>query len=129
MSPTRRAFLFAAPALAVGAAVARADDPKPADKDAPAPKGKGQLPPGWKKLGLTDEQLRKVYAVETKYRGQIDELTAKIAELKKQQRAELLALLTPAQRERLKEVAEARAGVDEPKKEPAPSKDPSGKKP
>jgi hypothetical protein len=51
---------------------------KTADTKADTPKAtKHTLPQGWSQLGLTDEQKKKVYAVE-------DEYNPKIAALKKQ---------------------------------------------
>ena len=87
--------------------------------DAPTPKG--HLLPGWKQLGLTDEQRTKLYAVEAKYGEQIADLERQVKELKTKQRAEELAVLTDAQKARLKELAEEK--VSEP-----PAKD-ADKKP
>ena len=43
-------------------------------KDEPPVKVKGQLPPNWKKLGLTDDQVQRIYKVQNKYDDEIDKL-------------------------------------------------------
>src|SRR3954469_3360336 len=75
-------------------------------KDPPA-KAKGTLPANWKKLGLTDEQTQNIYKVRADYGVQINTLRQKIAQLQTDERAELLKLLTDAQKARLKELATA----------------------
>jgi hypothetical protein len=55
------------------------DDKKPDDKD---PKAKGTLPANWKKLGLDDSQVQKIYKLETTYRTKIDALKQQIEDLK-----------------------------------------------
>lgn len=68
------------------------------------PGAKGTLPAGWRRLGLTDDQVKKVYRVQTDYRGKIDVLQQKISALKKEERGELEKILTDAQKTRLKEL-------------------------
>lgn len=65
---------------------------------------KGQLPPQWKKLGLNDDQTRKIYTVQSDYRGKIFELEEKVKDLRKQERLEMERVLTDAQKARLKEI-------------------------
>ena len=111
-------------------------DDKPAEKkdDAP-PKVKGQLPANWKKLGLTDDQTQKVYKISADYRSQIDELTVKIKKLQAEEKAEMFKVLTDGQKTRLKELAEAKSGVDSKPDEKKPTekksddKKPEEKKP
>ncbi len=100
-----------------------ADDTKPSEKkDTPA---KGTLPPNWKKLGLTDAQVQKVYKIESDYRAKIADLEQQIKDLRAKERKELETVLTDAQKARLKELKE---GTDEKKPEsttkPADSKKP-----
>src|SRR3981081_2646724 len=76
-------------------------------KDTPPAKTKGSLPANWKKLGLTDEQTQKVYKVRADYGDQINTLKQKITQLQSEEKAELLKLLTDAQKARLKEIATA----------------------
>src|SRR5262249_37304251 len=73
------------------------------EKDQPV-KAKGTLPQNWKKLGLTDEQVQTVYRIQTKYRDQIGTFEAKIKELRKEEKGELDKVLTPAQKDRLREI-------------------------
>jgi Spy/CpxP family protein refolding chaperone len=95
---------------------------------APPPKAKGTLPAGWRQLGLTDQQKDKIYKIEAEYRGKIDVLEQKIKELRKEQRDELVKVLTDAQKARLKEIREARDGKDtEPKKAESGKKGGDGK--
>lgn len=87
-------------------------------KEAPAPKG--QLPAQWKKLSLSDEQIKKIYSVQTDYRGKIAELEDKVKELRKQERADLEKVLTDGQKTRLKEILLEKApGESKEDKKPA----------
>jgi hypothetical protein len=72
------------------------------DKD--EPKVRGFLYPNWKKLGLSEDQTQAIYKVQAKYRSQIDKLEAQIKRMKAEERVEAEKLLTPAQRQRLKEI-------------------------
>jgi|SRR5208282_399155 len=90
--------------LLAGSWVAGADD-------TPA-KAKGTLPQNWKKLGLTDDQVQKVYRIETDYREKIGVLEAKIKQLKDEQKMQMEGILTDAQKARLKEI---RSGETAPK--------------
>jgi Spy/CpxP family protein refolding chaperone len=65
---------------------------------------RGQLPMNWKKLGLTDEQVQQVYKIEGTYRAKIDDLKKQITDLQKMEKAELEKVLTPAQKDRLREI-------------------------
>lgn len=87
-------------------------------KEAPV---KGQLPPQWKKLGLNDDQLKKIYAAQTEYRGKIAELKDKIKDLEKQERAEMEKVLTDGQKARLREILLEKAPTD--KKDASEKKD------
>ena len=61
-----------------------------------------RLPAGYGAVGLSREQKEKVYAVQAKYDGRIQELLDEIAAIKNKQDAEIAAVLTPGQREFLK---------------------------
>lgn len=78
-------------------------------KDAPV---KGQLPAQWKKLGLNDDQVKKIYSVQTEYRGKIADLKEKIKDLEKQERSEMEKVLTDGQKARLKEILLEKAPAD-----------------
>ena len=75
------------------------------------------------KLGLTDEQTQKVYKVRADYGDQINTMKQKITQLQSEEKAELLKLLTDAQKARLKEIATA--DID---KKPTDDKKPEVKK-
>jgi Spy/CpxP family protein refolding chaperone len=77
------------------------DDKKPDDKD---PKAKGTLPTNWKKLGLDDSQIQKIYKIETNYRTKIDVLKQQIEDLRAEEKVEMEKVLTDAQKARLKEL-------------------------
>lgn len=51
-----------------------------------APPFRGVLYRNWSKLGLTDEQVNKIYKVQGDHRIKIRELTKQIIELKKQEK-------------------------------------------
>lgn len=76
-------------------------------------KPKGQLPAGWKALGLSALQKAKVYEVQGGYRAKIDALKAQITKLEEERRAALLGILTAEQKSKLS------GTTPEPKKKPA----------
>lgn len=70
------------------------------DKDAKKEgKAKGMLPAGFKDLGLSAEQVSKIYAVQAEYNGKIADLTKQINELKSKRSKEEFNVLTEAQRD------------------------------
>jgi hypothetical protein len=113
-------------ALLAGSLVA-GDTPKPADVKDPAPKG--QLPASWKKIGLTDEQVKQIYKIQGDYRPRIEELEQKIKDLRAEELTKEIAVLTDAQKARLKEIAEEKLPLDPPKKDDKDEKKPDEKKP
>ncbi len=81
-------------------------------------KGKSNLPPNWGKLGLSDEQKQKVYAIRGDYASRIQELQAKLKELQRQELGEMMKVLTDTQREQLRTMAiEKATGGDAKKKD------------
>jgi hypothetical protein len=96
--------------LLVGWLVAADEKKATDDKTSTGAAAKGQLPQGWKSLGLTDSQKATIYTIQGNYRGRIEELEQKIRDLKSQERAEELKVLTDAQKARLKEIAEEKIG-------------------
>lgn len=82
----------------------------------PQAKAKGTLPANWGKLGLTDEQKQKIYSIQAKYQGEIAEMDAKLKQLRKTRDSEMAALLTDAQKARLKELAASKLPGTEEKK-------------
>lgn len=88
---------------------AKKDDKKPdtakiEKKDEPAAKAKGVLPQNWKKLGLTDDQVQRIYKVQNKYDDEIDKLQARIDDLKASKTKDSKAILTAEQKKRLEEI-------------------------
>ncbi len=103
-----------------GAGWLMGDDPKkPADTKADPPKTTAHtLPQGWKQLGLSDEQKKKIYAIEDDYNPKIAALQKQIDDLKKKEKADKYAVLTDQQKELLKKLRDAKdGGTTEPKKE------------
>ena len=115
------ALVFAAaPALAQKPDEPKKADPKPADKKeepkkADPKKATGQLPMNWKALGLTDEQVQKVYKLQAKYNDDIDGLEAKIKELKDKMQKERLEVLTADQKKRLEDILKEKSGTGDKK--------------
>lgn len=91
--------IFSMQALALGVFVAALCCVSPAQD-----KAKGQLPANFKKLGLRDDQVSKIYAVQSGYRTKVADLTKQINELKAKEKTEVDAILTPEQKTRLKEI-------------------------
>jgi hypothetical protein len=73
------------------------DDPKPVPK---AP----DLPPLFRKLGLSDKQTADVAKVRAKYDAKVKELEEKIKAARAEEEDELEKILTEIQRARLKEL-------------------------
>ena len=65
------------------------------------------MPANWGKIGLSDDQKKKVYAVQDKYETEIKDLQKKLIELKAKQLTESEAVLTAAQKQLLQEHTEA----------------------
>jgi len=70
---------------------------------------RGPLPDYFGKLGVGEEQRKKLYAVDSEYEAKIEELEKQIAKLEAERDAKLEALLTPGQKLRLKELREEAA--------------------
>ncbi len=93
------AVLFAGLVVLSGGLVGQ--DPK---KDEPPVKVKGVLPANWKKIGLTDDQVQKIYKVQNKYDDEIEKLQAKIDVAKTDRTKEMKAVLTADQKKRLDDI-------------------------
>jgi hypothetical protein len=106
----QRVRIVAALTVAVCVGLALGQDKKPDDKkpDEKPPvvavKLKGALPQHFKKLGLRDDQIQKVYKIRSESKAKQDELRAKIEKLKADERSDLDKLLTADQRGRLVEL-------------------------
>jgi Spy/CpxP family protein refolding chaperone len=69
--------------------------------DQPPAKAKGYTPAGWKALNLTKEQVLKFGDIHGTYKGKIKTLEDQIADLKVQEKQELVKLLTADQKKQL----------------------------
>lgn len=79
---------------------------------------KGRLPNNFGKLGLSDEQKDKVYAVQAKYAEEIARLQKQLAEVRAKVKVETEALLTADQKTKLAGiVAETQKKIEEAKKQ------------
>ena len=67
-------------------------------------KVKGQLPPGWKKLDLSKEQVLKIYTIQTQYRDKIKALEVQLKELKAQEKTDMVKVLSSEQKENLRKI-------------------------
>lgn len=85
---------------------AKKDDTKKDDvkKDETPTKLKGTLPANWKKIGLTEDQVKEIYKIQGKYEPDIEKMTAKIKELKATRDKEMREVLTPDQKKKLEEI-------------------------
>lgn len=108
MTKLRGLVVVLAVSLLVGGWSLGDDKKDDAKKDAPPPKLKGQLPANWKKLGLAEDQVQKVYKVQNDYRAKIDALEEKIKQTKSEEKTEMMKVLTDAQKARLKEISESK---------------------
>jgi hypothetical protein len=85
-------------ALLVSSGVSQ--DTKKEEKKKEVGKIKGQLPAGFKDLGLSKDQIAKIYGIHADYKTKIIELEKKVKELKVQESQETFKILTDEQRER-----------------------------
>src|SRR5262245_19317090 len=76
---------------------------------APDTKMRGQLPQNWSKLGLSDKQKQDIYKVQNDYIAKIDALRKQMDDLRTAEKKEMEKILTPAQKERLKEILTGKA--------------------
>jgi hypothetical protein len=67
-------------------------------------KSKGQLPPGWKKLDLSKEQILKIYIIQGEYKSKIKSLEEQLKSLRDKERSEMVKVLTSTQREMLRKL-------------------------
>jgi hypothetical protein len=94
----------------------------------PTSRVKGKLPRFWNKLGLSDEQRKKVVSIQAEYKVKIDALRAEISKLEDEQRRDLGKVLTDAQKEELRRII-ANQAFQTPTPPKAEAKPKDGKKP
>ncbi|HYT92571.1 MAG TPA: hypothetical protein VEL76_27900 [Gemmataceae bacterium] len=93
--------------VALLAGTGHSGDPKKEQKDQP-PKKQIQLPSGWAKIGLSDEQKKKIRATRATFSAKIEDLRQQIEKLKKDEMVELVKFLTESQKEALRKAAAAK---------------------
>ncbi len=81
---------------AKGAAAEKKEDKKPVNR----------LPANYGKLGLTDAQRDKVYAIQDKYDAQLDALEEQLKALRAKRSSETEAVLTVEQKKILKDITD-----------------------
>jgi hypothetical protein len=75
-------------------------------------KTKGQLPQGWKDLGLTAAQKEKVYEINAKFKARLDQLDEQEKAIRAEMKAEQFKVLTDDQKEKLKKLVTGEAVPD-----------------
>jgi hypothetical protein len=98
-------------------------DRKTTDKEPPP---RGALPAHFKKLGLSDDQVKAVRKIRGDYRGRIEALKQQIADLQKEERTKLDQVLTAEQKARLRELRAGEPATRDgkpPAKDKGPAKD------
>ena len=83
-------------------------------------KGRGQLPAGWKKLGLSKDQTGKIYAIQAQYKAKIAGLEEQLRDLREKQKSEMVRVLTEDQKEKLRKLV---LGESTPKEKKTPPKE------
>jgi len=84
-----------------------ADDPT---KSPTSTKGRRGLPPGWSKLGLSDQQKQRILGIQAGFSSRIEMLQRQVKDLQEQERKAMYAQLTDAQKAQLKDIIAAKAG-------------------
>src|SRR5260370_35824813 len=82
------------------------------DEKSATPKGKQTLPKYWSKLGLSNDQKQKGFAVQADYGTKIDALQQQVKTLQKQERVEVEKILTADQRKQLSELVAGKPLID-----------------
>ena len=83
-------------------------------------KAKGMLPPGWKKLNLTKEQVQDIYKIQANTRTKVKALEEQIEQVQAQEKQEMFKLLTKEQQEALRKLT---TGEDSKVQKKEPDKD------
>jgi Spy/CpxP family protein refolding chaperone len=101
-------ILFGLVALALFGGLLLGDDVKKTGdaKSDSTPKVSHQLPSGWKQLGLSDAQKKKVYAIRDEYGTKIAALKKQLEDLQHEEHAKMYDVLTAEQKTQLKALRE-----------------------
>ena len=87
-----------------GAKAAKAE--KKDDGAKKAAKSGDRLPANYAKIGVSDDQRKKIYEIQNKYDKDIAALQKQLAEIKAKEQAEVEAVLTPEQKKSLQAATE-----------------------
>ena len=71
-----------------------------------AAKSGDRLPANYAKIGVNEEQRKKIYEIQGKYDDQIAALQKQLADLRAKEKAEVEAVLTPEQKKALQSASE-----------------------
>lgn len=80
------------------------------------PGKRAQLPQNYSKLGLSAEQKSKILEIRNKALVKLEDLDKQAREIRDHERKEYEAVLTDAQKARLREILASKGPSDEPKK-------------
>jgi Spy/CpxP family protein refolding chaperone len=83
------------------------------DRKGDEKKTTNRLPPRYGKLGLSDSQKSRVYAIQDKHDKEIDSLTEKLKAAKAKRDSEIETVLTPAQKKSLTELGSGKGETKE----------------
>lgn len=86
-----------------------------------------RLPANYAKIGVSEEQRKKIYELQNKYDDQVAALQKQIADLREKEKADVEAILTPEQRTALKAANEESQKRAAEKKKAASKEKPSDK--
>jgi Spy/CpxP family protein refolding chaperone len=86
---------------------AKKDDTKPSSRL------RGQLPPNYRQLGLSEEQRQSIYKIHNEYADKIDELEKQIEKMKNERNRAYGKVLTKAQRDRLEEIQKGKSDTND----------------
>ena len=81
---------------------------------------KGQLPPHWKELGLSKDQIAKIYGIQIDYKTKIKKLEEQVKEMRQIELSEMRKVLTDDQKSQLAKIL---LGEDPKKKDDKDKKD------
>lgn len=101
--------------LGGGSLASAQDKSKSSSKDdskssASSRRERGQLPPNYRQLGLSDEQRQQIYKIQNDYADKIHDLEAQIEKMKTERNGKYTKVLTKAQRDRLEEIQKGKDG-------------------
>jgi Spy/CpxP family protein refolding chaperone len=109
----RLAVVMVAVALLGAAAFQEKDKDKGKKDDKTPAKLKGTLPMHYKQVGLSADQVQKIYKIQADYKDKLEDLKKKMDQLKSDQKDAMEKVLTPDQLKKLKAL---RAGEKPPEK-------------